>query len=824
MANQKNVIVTSGRKIPSISPGKISTQIGKVYGVVTTENTPTKELFDSVGRFNAIGVIFYRDYKNSKETPENLENIPLSTAFPLFPQVQNIPLIGELVYLIDLPSPVSFFNGQKNTSSGKQKYYISPINVWNNTQQNSLPADPNSSLGSTVVENPLIKSLIPYQGDYIIQSRQGSALRFSTTSRPTTTPNEWSEIGNEDDPITILTNGLKFERDKQYYVERINKDNSSLYLTSAQKIPLQTDKSGVLNNWTNPTNASDYFNSQAILNADRITLNSKKDEVMIFATTNVEINTKKVINLNADERVHLNSDSVFLGHYDPNNKPQPMLLGKETINLFQHLITSLAGLAGDLSRAVGVPEGSPMVGLNTAGNELLEDLVEAINLLEKIPSKKIFLAPDNAIQTNNATPTAPEEEVQFYQASYTPPPTPTEPPPNRERVFIPICPINFGATYNSGNAEIDSGKIELIDAKVKELVACINQQKSQVQNISEDIYISIEGGESQVPNPDMPGTTTPYPRKALGKERSENLKKYLLNVLPEFLSAFIPKIEILPTKVGETKWIGDPSSPNFRAANDPLFTAEQYVKATVYVRKEVEPFNCDYKDEARGGIAKKENNYLFKEGTIPLSGVKNGTQIEITFNPVSIPDYLLIRTDKGIIQSGFIGLGSINGVETKATSIEYYETLAATVLGNSFGYKIPQNSPFPKNLYPLNTNPLESFNGRTQILQKEDYDKATNLFKGVPEEFIRTSFKELVNFKGTRPNSIDFWPAAEQLQYWKFPNKKFIDTNYKTEEGKTFIITKTPDITFLQYQVYALLPDTIWRFSIKCIEPSGKKT
>ena len=106
--------------------------------------------------------------------------------------------------------------------------------------------------------------------------------------------NEWSAIGNEIDPIIILTNGLSYDPSKQYYIEQINKDLSSLYLTSAQKIPLQTDKTGTLNNLTNPLIVPDYFNSQAIINSNRIVLNSEKDEVMIFAKTNIELNTKNV--------------------------------------------------------------------------------------------------------------------------------------------------------------------------------------------------------------------------------------------------------------------------------------------------------------------------------------------------------------------------------------------------------------------------------------------------------------------------------------------------------------------------------------------------
>lgn len=363
-------------------------QVGRVYGVVTTEETPTPEMFKKAGGYNGIGTIFYLDYEQAKDTTGTIDNIFLDnckTAKPLYPQFQYYPVLGELVFLEDLPSPATQVS---NTST--QKYYISTINLYSNQQQNSQPANKDASLGATFVENPQIKTLLPFEGDHILQGRQGNAIRFSTTTTLFSELNEWSSIGKDDSPITILSNGFAYIPGEKYHIEKINKDDSSIYLTSTQKLPLQTDKTGVLNNLTNPLNAPDYFNPQVIINADRVTLNSKKDEVMIFATTNVEINTKNVINLNADTRVHLNSNSIFLGPYNANNIPQPVLLGNETINLFIYLQQTLNKLAVYLSSAIGVPEGSPMLGLNSAGKELIRDAQKMCDLIEKIPSQKVF--------------------------------------------------------------------------------------------------------------------------------------------------------------------------------------------------------------------------------------------------------------------------------------------------------------------------------------------------------------------------------------------------------------------------------------------------
>jgi hypothetical protein len=268
--------------------------------------------------------------------------------------------------------------------------YYTVLNLWNNSQQNSNPANDNASLGNTFIENPNIRPLLSFEGDYITQGRQGSALRFSSTTKLHTDLNEWSSIGKDDDPITILTNGFNYDPNGNFYVEKINKDLSSIYLTSAQKIPLQTDKTGVLNNLTNPLNAPDYTNAQVIINSDRVVLNSKKDEVMLFAKTNIELNTKNTINLNADERIHLNSKAVFLGPFDSSHTPQPLLLGDNTYNLLKELVSGLYSFGTALSAVVGSPEGAPALDIKAAADDLLNSLDRITDDLSGILSQQNY--------------------------------------------------------------------------------------------------------------------------------------------------------------------------------------------------------------------------------------------------------------------------------------------------------------------------------------------------------------------------------------------------------------------------------------------------
>jgi hypothetical protein len=369
-SNNKGII------IPTFKP-----QIGKVYGIITTENTPTKELFDKYGGWSGIGTIFYLDYDNSK----NIDKTDLTkckVARPFDSHIQAYPLIGELVQLTDGPAPTTQID---NTSS--QKYYIGVINLWNNNQQNSPSGD---TLGKTFNENADVRNLLSFEGDRIYQGRKGNGIRFGSTVKNHSDINEWSSgEGNDGDPITILVNGYVTTDKKSITpnIEEINKELSSIYLTSTQKIPLQPDRKNTLNPLTQPLLPEKYLFSQVILNSDRITLNSKKDEVMLFAKTNIELNTNNIINLNAGKYVHLNSPNISLGtKSDGTLADEPLLLGNKTKDVLTQFVNIIGELCNALSSVVSTSEGSPLVGVNTAGASAVGKLESLQNQLKDIVS------------------------------------------------------------------------------------------------------------------------------------------------------------------------------------------------------------------------------------------------------------------------------------------------------------------------------------------------------------------------------------------------------------------------------------------------------
>jgi hypothetical protein len=370
-------------------------KVGKVFGVVTTENTPTPEMYVQAG--GSQGAIFYLDYPTCKNETGSISDDFLrkcKIAFPVETSISVYPALRELVLLIDTMNPSS-----QESNTGRGTYYTSNIPIFNTVQPNSVLLSKNETLGIDYPEISTAKSIQQFPGDTLFQGKQSSAIRFSTTKLANRKQNEWSEIGSSVDPIIILTNGFNYEKGKKKSIEKINKDLSSIYLTSTQKIPLQTDKSDIVNNLTNPLKASEYFgHPQIIINSDRVTLNSKRDNVMIYAKTNVEISTKNIINLNADFRAHLNSNQVILGTINNpiNDFPQPVLLSYKVLEILANLQVTLTELGINLTQATATKEGATMPNLNIAGTSLLDDMIVLAESLspDQLFSNKVYIAPN----------------------------------------------------------------------------------------------------------------------------------------------------------------------------------------------------------------------------------------------------------------------------------------------------------------------------------------------------------------------------------------------------------------------------------------------
>jgi hypothetical protein len=358
-------------------------KVGKVYAVILDEQSVPQQVWINNGGWAGVGTILYAEYREDTELPlESLSDSQLSvlpTALPLYPNQKYFPLPGEIVMLMDLPSAPSPI-----TNKTEESYYVSVINAWNSPQFNGLFLNEDKDvLYNSFNQNSDFRGLQTFEGDYLLEGRFGNSIRFGSTNRAGSQDlSPWSTNPNEleNNPIALLTNQHNFKLPgSDLYVEDINKDGASVYLTSNQSIPLDTGNV-VLSNITNPTNVRDFTDPQVIINADRTIISSKSDEVLIFGKTGVETYSQGPIYMQSNKvGIVLQDNQVFLGPY--NNDfitPQPLILGGALNVWLSDLILTLSDFSSNIANTISQPEGTPLMTINDA-SITLQDKLEVLN-------------------------------------------------------------------------------------------------------------------------------------------------------------------------------------------------------------------------------------------------------------------------------------------------------------------------------------------------------------------------------------------------------------------------------------------------------------
>lgn len=239
----------------------------RVIDISLVTSTNGKSIFQTTGEFANIGAIKFELLGNST-SKENFPQGPV--AFPLDNNVRKVPLINEIVFIMSGPSRNIAL---EENSDAIDFYYMNAISIWGRSHLNMLPSNSSTSKntdtvsltdvekgitnnkdnqivepkpGNTFEEKSDIRNLFPSEGDVIIEGRFGNSLRFGSTAKQSEENKDvespWSSVGINGKPITILRNGqsqldLDFNNWFPIY-EDIQNDDSSIYLTSGQTIPI----------------------------------------------------------------------------------------------------------------------------------------------------------------------------------------------------------------------------------------------------------------------------------------------------------------------------------------------------------------------------------------------------------------------------------------------------------------------------------------------------------------------------------------------------------------------------------------------------------
>ena len=395
----KRTSANIGSVIDSVKRGLHEIRAVRVLSIVLDTTHPR---FQELGGWNGLGIIDYEDINNPLPSPS------LPTARPLAGNFKNLPLINEIVYVSGFPN-----TNIDTISSNVTDYYIDIVSLWNHPHHNAYPTSPNALpptqqkdyiettggnvrrvtdqsteiyLGKTFIERSNIHPLLPFEGDILYEGRWGNSIRIGSTVKNTS--NNWSSVGTNGDPIMILRNGQGIQTAEGWVptVEDINNDNSSIYQTSTQKIPLKASSINYLSYKSNPPQTPDqYAEKQIIINSGRLVFNSTLDHILL--------SSKKSINLNAVENVNIDSpnttiqsEKVYLGS---KNATESVLLGNSTIATLNTLINNLNEFLQVCSKVVSTAPQTGIGPLNAAADQFSSKLKTIQGNLEKLKSNTV---------------------------------------------------------------------------------------------------------------------------------------------------------------------------------------------------------------------------------------------------------------------------------------------------------------------------------------------------------------------------------------------------------------------------------------------------
>lgn len=239
----------------------------RVIDISLVTSTNGASIFQTAGEWANVGAIKFELLGNST-SKENFPQGPI--AYPLDNNIRKVPLINEIVFITSGPSRNIAL---EENSDAIDFYYMNAISVWGRSHLNMLPSNSSTSKntdtvpkedvergiensedsqlvepkpGNTFEEKATIRNLFPNEGDVIVEGRFGNSIRFGSTAKQSEENKDvespWSTEGQNGEPITIIRNGqsqvdLPFNNWFPIY-EDIQNDDSSIYMTSGQIIPV----------------------------------------------------------------------------------------------------------------------------------------------------------------------------------------------------------------------------------------------------------------------------------------------------------------------------------------------------------------------------------------------------------------------------------------------------------------------------------------------------------------------------------------------------------------------------------------------------------
>ena len=360
---------------------------GRVLDIILDNKHPR---YQEMGGALAINGCFYASISSGADRDPD-EKVEVPFAYQGDARYKDIPILGEIIAIESSPSATS------EQGKGNRKAWTRIVNVWNAPEHNASPNTRNPNyqkvlFGKGFKESGRINPLTNYPGDFMIQGRQGQSIRFTGSQHVN---NPFTNSKNNGQPLILIANGqITARTGYEGVIEDVNKNFGSLYFTGFHQIPLQQANKKRLSYNQPPEVANAYANPQVILNSGRIFLNAKEESILLSAAVSVGLNGKSV-NIDADDYICLDAKKVFLGEKARtavDYSAQPVLLGKNTVDLLEDFIKAVESFANFLVTPSGL-QAAPAVAvaqLKKEGGIMYARLKPLKARLKELKSKKVF--------------------------------------------------------------------------------------------------------------------------------------------------------------------------------------------------------------------------------------------------------------------------------------------------------------------------------------------------------------------------------------------------------------------------------------------------
>jgi|TARA_Y100001938_G_C8054298_1_gene413587 hypothetical protein len=377
-----------GPVINQVNRGKADEgELAEVIKVYSTEDQLEESPINDEPDYKLIGAIRFRKIYSQ----QNLSDDQLMIAYPLNLNIVDFPVRGETVFIQKIydkfyyTDRVNIYNNPNNSSAigSSQKFNVGKIKKSKktlDTAESGVVEDTSSTsdvfLGEYFRPNFNIRSLIPNEGDTLIQGRFGNTIRLGSVDNAPTIKLRAGQISDFEkfDEGDALIEELSEKAINTSLEENINLDASSMWMTTDETVSLTPATLEDPNIYPTEVAPAEFSGKQIILNSGRLIFNSKESGILGFSNGPIDFSTLNSFGVAAKQDLNLYSPTIVIGREDKTKNIS--LLGKDFYLQNEKGITAI--ISKGIELGVDFAQQEPAVKGDTL-EEILSELMDVVS-------------------------------------------------------------------------------------------------------------------------------------------------------------------------------------------------------------------------------------------------------------------------------------------------------------------------------------------------------------------------------------------------------------------------------------------------------------